>query len=212
MHAEKVRAACGRMAQTNGSASSIRASAARSGRSRSAKTLRAMRSGRRNEKGVRAIGAEGRVQYRTKGALPGGGARVETGATATGLAKIGLVILLLIGLGGAVGSIARYLVGGAVQRSSQGDFPFGTLAVNVLGCIVAGALVRVFATQPEQQALRAALIVGFCGGFTTFSAFSVETVGLVQRGEWIKAAVYVVLSVVAGLAGTALALGSSRSS
>jgi CrcB protein len=121
------------------------------------------------------------------------------------------MILLLIAIGGGVGSVARYLIGGAVQRSSHSGFPVGTLAVNVLGCIAAGVLFRAFAGHPQQQELRAALVVGFCGGFTTFSTFSLETVGLIQGGEWAKASFYVLASVVAGVAGTALALGKHSS-
>jgi CrcB protein len=116
------------------------------------------------------------------------------------------MILLLIGLGGGLGSIARYLLGGAVQRSSHAGFPMGTLVVNVIGCVAVGLLWRAFMGDPREQQLRAALVIGFCGGFTTFSAFSLETVGLIQGGEWGKASLYVITSVGAGLLGTAIAL------
>jgi CrcB protein len=120
------------------------------------------------------------------------------------------MVLFLIALGGAAGSVLRYLIGGAVQRASHSGFPFGTLIVNVLGCVAVGLLFRAFPGHPHQQELRAALIIGFCGGFTTFSTFSVETIGLIQGGEWTKATLYVALSVAAGLAATALALGKAN--
>ena len=121
------------------------------------------------------------------------------------------MILVLIALGGAAGSVARYLLGGAIQRSSHATFPFGTLAVNVIGCIAVGLLWRAFMGDPREQQLRAALVVGFCGGFTTFSTFSIEAVALMQGGAWVKASVYVLTSVVAGLLGTAIALSRSSS-
>jgi CrcB protein len=120
------------------------------------------------------------------------------------------MILLLIALGGAAGSVLRFLLGGAVQSAGRSGFPFGTLAVNVIGCIAAGLIFRAIGGHPQQSELRAALIVGFCGGFTTFSTFTVETVTLVQGGDYAKAALYVLLSVTAGLIGTALALGGRQ--
>jgi CrcB protein len=104
-------------------------------------------------------------------------------------------MLLWIGLGGAVGSILRYLVGGFVQRSAHVGFPAGTLAVNVIGCFVIGVLAQHYMNIQTHPNMRAALITGFCGGFTTFSAFSLETVGLIRGGEFGKTAAYLVLSV-----------------
>jgi len=124
---------------------------------------------------------------------------------------MGRMILLLIGLGGAAGSIARYLLGGAIQGSTHLKFPVGTLAVNVVGCITVGLLWRAFMGNPQERQLHAALVTGFCGGFTTFSAFSIEAVGLIQGGEWAKASAYVLVSVAAGLLGTAIALSKSSS-
>jgi fluoride exporter len=123
------------------------------------------------------------------------------------------MIYLLIALGGAAGSVLRYVIGGvagaAVERSTNVSFPYGTLIVNVAGCILIGLLWRAFMGDPREQQLRAALVIGFCGGFTTFSTFSLETVGLMMGGEWVKASLYVVLSVAACLAGTAIALKKS---
>jgi CrcB protein len=123
------------------------------------------------------------------------------------------MIYLLIALGGAVGSVLRYVVGDvvgpAIERSSHVNFPWGTLVVNVAGCILIGLLWRGFMGDPRENQMRALLVVGFCGGFTTFSTFSNETVGFILGGEWVKASVYVVVSVVAGVAGTAIALKRS---
>jgi CrcB protein len=104
------------------------------------------------------------------------------------------MIYLLIALGGAAGSLLRYLIGGAVQRMSASGFPVGTMFVNVSGCFLIGILLRQFLNMQISPELRALLIVGFCGGFTTFSTFSAETVGLIEGGEYGRAGGYVVLS------------------
>jgi CrcB protein len=114
----------------------------------------------------------------------------------------GWMTLFAIALGGAVGSVSRYVFGAFVQRAFHAAFPFGTLAVNVLGCLLVGVLTRHFLNTQTHLQLRAGLIVGLCGGFTTFSTFGIETVGLIQGGEWTKAASYVMLSVFACLAAT----------
>lgn len=93
--------------------------------------------------------------------------------------------LVLIGTGGFIGSILRYLVSGyAQQLSKSSQFPFGTLAVNVMGC----ALIGFLAELADQRGVlsgetRAFLIVGLLGGFTTFSAFGNETMNLLRDGE-----------------------------
>lgn len=104
------------------------------------------------------------------------------------------MIYLLIAVGGAVGSVLRYLLGGAVQRQSGSGFPLGTMMVNVSGCFLIGILVRQFLNMQLSSEMRAFLIVGFCGGFTTFSTFSAETVGLIEGGEYGRAVSYAVLS------------------
>ena len=104
------------------------------------------------------------------------------------------MIYLYIALGGAAGSLLRYSLGGTVQRMSASGFPIGTLFVNVSGCFIIGVLVRQFMNIQMSPELRALLIVGFCGGFTTFSTFSAETLGLIEGGEYARATSYVVLS------------------
>ena len=120
------------------------------------------------------------------------------------------MIYLLIALGGAAGSLLRYLVGGAVQRMSASGFPVGTMVVNVSGCFIIGVLVRQFLNLQLSPELRALLIVGFCGGFTTFSTFSAETLGLIEGGEYGRAAGYVVLSVTLCLAATLAGMTTMR--
>lgn len=93
--------------------------------------------------------------------------------------------LLLIGAGGFIGSILRYVVGGAAQTLSHSvSFPYGTLAVNIFGCFCVGFLSELFdarsAMSPETRAF---LIVGILGGFTTFSAFGNETMNLIREGD-----------------------------
>jgi fluoride exporter len=112
------------------------------------------------------------------------------------------MILFLIALGGAVGSVLRYLIGGAIQRSSGSGFPVGTMFVNVAGCFLIGVFVRYLLNMQTSAELRALLVIGFCGGFTTFSTFSFETVGLIEGGEYARAATYVLGSVVLCLMAT----------
>ena len=89
---------------------------------------------------------------------------------------------------GAVGALSRYALADLVQRHASAGFPFGTLAVNLVGCLLAGFLLEVLERQitisPEA---RVALMVGFMGAFTTFSTYLVETAGLLRDGEWVFA-------------------------
>lgn len=118
------------------------------------------------------------------------------------------MIFLLIAVGGAAGSVLRYAVGRAVQGASASGFPIGTMVVNVSGCFLIGILVRQFLNMQGSPELRALLIVGFCGGFTTFSTFSAETIGLIEGGEYVRAASYVVLSVALCLGATFAGMAS----
>lgn len=118
------------------------------------------------------------------------------------------MIWLLIFVGGGLGSLCRYALASAVSTRAHLPFPIGTLVVNVLGCIIIGVVARQLMNMQTDVMARAAIITGFCGGFTTFSTFSYETVGLISGGEWAKAALYVGASVIACVAGTAI--GMSR--
>jgi CrcB protein len=120
------------------------------------------------------------------------------------------MIYLLIAVGGAAGSVLRYFLGGVVQRLSTGEFPVGTMFVNVSGCFLIGILLRQFLNMQLSPELRAFLIVGFCGGFTTFSTFSGETLGLIEGGEYGRATTYVALSVGLCLIATFAGLSAMR--
>lgn len=112
------------------------------------------------------------------------------------------MIYLLIAVGGAAGSVLRYVVGRVAQGSSATGFPIGTMVVNVTGCFLIGVLVRQLMNVQTSPEIRALLVVGFCGGFTTFSTFSAETIGLIEGGEYGRAATYVILSVALCLGAT----------
>jgi fluoride exporter len=110
-----------------------------------------------------------------------------------------LRILLLV-VFGSIGTLARYGLQGLIQFRTESGFPAGTLAVNLLGCFLLGgigqfALDHLF-IPPDW---RIAVTVGFFGAFTTFSTFSWESVHLFEDGDWIRACVYVTVSVLGGL-------------
>jgi len=106
--------------------------------------------------------------------------------------------LLLVGAGGFVGAVARYLLGGWIlHHSMAAKFPWGTFAVNVLGCLVIGLLSGMAERfDAFGYGARLFLFTGLLGGFTTFSAFGLETIFLMRRGEWFFAALYIGASVV----------------
>jgi len=115
--------------------------------------------------------------------------------------------IVLVGIGGCLGSVFRYLLSGIVQRSFPiSEFPFGTLVVNVVGCLLIGLLHGLAETKqiigPE---LRLFLMIGLLGGFTTFSTFGYETLALMRDAEVFRAMGNVVLQVLVGL--TAVWLG-----
>ncbi len=109
--------------------------------------------------------------------------------------------LLLIGAGGFLGSILRYLMSGFAQSLSQSTvFPYGTLAVNMLGCLCIGFLSRLCTSSALIGAdTQAFLVVGILGGFTTFSAFGNETMNLIREGEAALALLNVGAQVLLGL-------------
>src|SRR6266545_8317798 len=108
---------------------------------------------------------------------------------------------LLVGAGSFIGGNARYVVGRWVGGAVEGRFPLGTLLINVAGSFLLGALGGFLAQRSvaHGDALRLALGVGFCGGFTTFSTLELETHALLEDGSWLPAMLNVVLSMVVGL-------------
>lgn len=108
--------------------------------------------------------------------------------------------LAWVALGGAVGSMLRY---GCSRALNMVMFPFGTMLVNVLGCLAIGLLWGLFTRHTNEQ-LRLLLVTGFCGGFTTFSTFSYEGIQLIQENRWATFIVYTGFSILLGLAATFL--------
>jgi len=118
-----------------------------------------------------------------------------------------MITWLVVALGSALGGMARYGVGLLAVRLVGASFPWGTLLINVVGSFVIGlfgALTLADGPMPASAELRVFVMVGICGGFTTFSSFSLQTVDLLQAGETAAAAFYIVASVALCLAGTFL--------
>jgi CrcB protein len=118
---------------------------------------------------------------------------------------------ILVALGGALGAVARWKAGGLVlHHTPQWRFPLATFAVNVIGCLAAGALAGLIVKRdlftPDTRLF---LFTGLLGGFTTFSAFGVETVYLLRRGEYVVALTYLVLSVACGIGGLWLMMSAT---
>jgi len=104
----------------------------------------------------------------------------------------------LIG-GGIVGTVLRYVLAGAIYQKAGTDFPYGTLVINLIGCFLIG----LFATLSDEKLvlspdMKVMLMAGFCGAFTTFSTFMLETGNLIKDGEWLRALSNVLLSLFIG--------------
>jgi CrcB protein len=120
--------------------------------------------------------------------------------------------VLLVALGGAIGSVCRYLVGLGALRLMGPSFPWGTLTVNVAGSFAIGVLAELIVARFGASAeLRLLLITGFLGGFTTFSAFALDAVTLFERGASVAATSYLVVSIVASIAAAIAGIGLMRS-
>ena len=122
-----------------------------------------------------------------------------------------LKISLIIGLGGFLGSISRYWLSLFVDKTFFGAYPYGTFAVNIIGCFLLG-LIYAFADKEQlmTQEMRFFLATGFCGSFTTFSTFSYENQLLYQEGEWTTLITYIVLSVLVGILTTIAGVSLGR--
>jgi fluoride exporter len=120
-------------------------------------------------------------------------------------------MLFYVAIGSALGGVSRYLLGGLAQRVLDTTFPAGTLLINISGSLLLGAILRYAVETPTvTPEVRALLTVGFCGGYTTFSTFSYETVSLLRDGEWTRAGVYVAASVLLSVLGTLLGFALAR--
>jgi CrcB protein len=109
----------------------------------------------------------------------------------------------LVGIGGALGSIGRYLAAQYVQsRFVASGFPYGTLIVNITGCFLIGLIYGFAAKTDILSEWRLFLVTGICGGYTTFSAFSYESITLLKNGDVVHFCIYIAASVLLGLLAT----------
>lgn len=107
---------------------------------------------------------------------------------------------MLVGVGGAIGSILRYLLGLLFTKYTSNGFPWATFSVNIIGSFAIGYLMAYLAAMSQQQDLKMLLVTGLCGGFTTFSAFTFENIKLIQSGQTTIALIYIFASILLGVA------------
>ena len=121
-----------------------------------------------------------------------------------------MITLFPVMLGGAIGAALRYLANIALSSPSQHGFPYATLAVNLAGGFAMGVLAALVLRGVASETVRLFIGVGVLGGFTTFSAFSLETFGMIERGDFTIAALYITVSVIGSVAllGAGMALVS----
>jgi CrcB protein len=119
--------------------------------------------------------------------------------------------VLAIAAGGAVGSVLRYWLSAWVHSLAGRGFPYGTLAVNVVGCLLMGFLFAWFVERlSSDSVVRAGILIGVLGGFTTFSSFSIETFNLLEEGLWFRAGINAGASLVLCLAATWIGVITAR--
>lgn len=114
---------------------------------------------------------------------------------------------LAIAVGGAVGAVLRFVVSGWAYNYLGEEFPWGTLAVNLIGCLVIGFLVRLFESTAVSPTMRMMILVGGLGAFTTFSTYALENVNLLRDGQMAAALVNVVVSTAVGIVCVSLGAG-----
>mgnify|MGYP002777377136 CR=1 FL=1 len=119
--------------------------------------------------------------------------------------------ILAIAAGGAIGSVLRYITSSKIMQVLGSGFPYGTFSVNLIGSFLMGILIGLLAKYfAGNQTIHAFLTVGLLGGFTTFSAFSLDTLVLLQRGDFLIAAAYILSSVILSVAGLWFGLSIMR--
>lgn len=112
-------------------------------------------------------------------------------------------LIMIIGTGGFIGTVLRFLIGRFIQQHILSPFPFGTFIINLIGCFLIGIFYGISEKGNIMNSeMRLFLTVGFCGGFTTFSAFANENLALLRDGEFFYFALYTALSVFFGLLAT----------
>lgn len=121
---------------------------------------------------------------------------------------------ILVGLGGAFGAMGRFGIGQLIMRLGLTGGPYATLAVNIVGSFIMGLVIALLARHTPDWSHSARLLVatGFCGGFTTFSAFSLDFISLYERGQTMSALLYVGLSVILSIAALFAAMALVRGS
>ena len=120
-------------------------------------------------------------------------------------------LIIAIAAGGALGSVLRHLTTSHAMQFWGGAFPYGTFIVNAIGSLLMGVVIGMLAKYFDgNQLLRAFLTIGLLGGYTTFSAFALDSIVLIERGDWISAVIYVILSVSTAILGLWLGLATMR--
>jgi CrcB protein len=120
-------------------------------------------------------------------------------------------MIFAIGLGGALGAISRHFMTRWIANILGSSFPYGTMSVNVIGSFLMGMLITLLADRfSMSQELRGFVVVGLLGGFTTFSAFSMETALLIERNTWGLAALYITGSVLLSVVGLFIGIWAGR--
>lgn len=108
-------------------------------------------------------------------------------------------IILLIGAGGFLGSVSRYIISQFVQNKMLSGFPYGTLAVNLIGSFLIGVVFALFEKGNISPEYRLFIATGILGGFTTFSAFSLDTLTLIQEGVYLETTLYILITLIGGI-------------
>ncbi|WP_132956464.1 fluoride efflux transporter CrcB [Rhizobium sp. BK251] len=122
-----------------------------------------------------------------------------------------MMYALLVAIGGAIGSVLRYYVGQWAAKLMGPAFPWGTLAVNVVGCFAIGVLAELIAQRFNNSIeLRLLLMTGILGGFTTFSSFSLDAAMLFERGQLFAGSIYIIASFGVSMAGVVAGLALMR--
>lgn len=106
--------------------------------------------------------------------------------------------IIYVALGGSLGSVGRYLIGLFYAQFSTSGYPLGTLTVNLLGSLIIGVLSALY-IKSGSSTIQFMLITGFCGGFTTFSTFSLDSLKLLQSGEYTQFLIYAAVSMIGGI-------------